>query len=178
MELENGSFSVALTSDLWSGKCKEDFLSVVVHNIDENWVLHKRIIAFRRVEGSHTGFHIYEIVSDVLSEWKLENRVYTITLDNAASNSTMMNNMRAILKPQVDGMDDEFLHQRCATHIINLIVKSGMKRFKVILDKIRTIISWLNVSNLRVDKLKRIQQHCGLEKRDYHSDMEVRWNAT
>jgi hypothetical protein len=39
------------------------------------------------------------------------------------------------------------LHQRCACHIINLIVKSALKRLKTYLEDFRTAISFLNASN-------------------------------
>jgi hypothetical protein len=38
------------------------------------------------------------------------------------------------------------MHQHCACHIINLIVKSGLKRIKVKLEDFRRAISWLNSS--------------------------------
>jgi hypothetical protein len=36
--------SIALTSDIWSGNAKEDYLSVVVHFVSADWELEKRII--------------------------------------------------------------------------------------------------------------------------------------
>jgi hypothetical protein len=39
------------------------------------------------------------------------------------------------------------LHHRCACHIINLIVKCGLKRLKDYLDVFRTAINFLNSSN-------------------------------
>jgi hypothetical protein len=35
---------VCLTSDIWSGNAKEDYLSVVVHFVNDWWELEKRII--------------------------------------------------------------------------------------------------------------------------------------
>ena len=33
-----------LTSDIWSGKAKEDYLSVVAHYINPDWQLEKRVL--------------------------------------------------------------------------------------------------------------------------------------
>ena len=53
-----------------------------------------------------------------------------------------------ILTPKISGyIGTIFLHQRCACHIINLIVKSGLKRLSPYLDAFRTAISFLNSSN-------------------------------
>jgi hypothetical protein len=42
------------------------------------------------------------------------------------------------------------VHQRCACHIINLIVKSGLKRLKPFTEDVRTAINFLNSSNQRI----------------------------
>ena len=36
--------SVCLTSDIWSGNAKEDYLSVVIHYVSADWELEKRVI--------------------------------------------------------------------------------------------------------------------------------------
>jgi hypothetical protein len=47
--------------------------------------------------------------------------VFSVTLDNASANNKAMDAVKPVLK-QYLGVD-LFLHQRCACHIINLIVK-------------------------------------------------------
>ena len=61
-------FNVALTSDIWLGNTKMDYMSVVVHNIVLTLNLNKRIIAFKRIESSHTTNAILGILLDVI-EW-------------------------------------------------------------------------------------------------------------
>jgi hypothetical protein len=46
---------VCLTSDIWSGNAKEDYLSVVVHFVTTDWELEKRIIGFKLIDCSHSG---------------------------------------------------------------------------------------------------------------------------
>ena len=38
-EFHKGSFCVALTSDAWTGQCREDYISVVAHYVDDDWNL-------------------------------------------------------------------------------------------------------------------------------------------
>jgi hypothetical protein len=46
--------SVALTSDIWSGKAKEDCISVVAHFVNSDWCLEKRLLGLRPIEVAHT----------------------------------------------------------------------------------------------------------------------------
>jgi len=166
-------FNVALTSDIWTGNAKMDYMSVVAHNIDEEWNLNKRIIAFKRIEGSHTADNILDILLSVIDEWNLRDRIISITLDNAANNNRMVRALRTRIPNQAS-----ILHQRCATHIINLIVKAAFTHFDVAITKIREAISWINSSNSRVDSLKRRFLFNGLEERTFHVDNNTRWNST
>ena len=70
------------------------------------------------------------------------------------------------------------VHQRCACHIINLIIKSGLKRFKPYTEDFRTAINFLNSSNQRIDMFKNYCTVQGVRPRKFGLDMDVRWNAT
>jgi hypothetical protein len=68
----------------------------------------------------------------VISEYNMISKVFSITLDNASANSSAMTELTPNLVPYIPGsaIPSGLLHQRCACHIINLIVKSGLKRIK------------------------------------------------
>jgi len=140
----SGITSVAITSDIWSSNAKEDYLSVVAHFVNSDWLLEKRMLGMRLIDVSHNGDNIAERVHAVLEEYGLTEEVISVTLDNASANTSAM----TILTPKISGyIGNIFLHQRCACHIINLIVKSGLKRLSPYLDAFRTAISFLNSSN-------------------------------
>lgn len=173
--LGSGVNSVALTSDIWSGNAKEDYLSVVAHFVNSNWQLEKRIIGLRLIDVSHSGENIAERMLAVLEEYALTDKVFAVTLDNASANSNAMERLSPRLSAYVGEL---FLHQHCACHIINLIVKSGLKRLKPYLDAFRTAISFLNSSNQRIAAYKSYCIATGARPRKFGLDMEVRWNST
>ena len=51
---------VSLTSDIWSGNAKEDYISIVAHYVSADWELQKKVIGFRLIEVSHSGENIAE----------------------------------------------------------------------------------------------------------------------
>jgi len=118
----------------------------------------------------------------------LKDKVFSVTLDNASSNASAM----AKLIPKFVGylgidpnpLDNHdralcgLLHQRCACHIINLIVKSGLKRNKTYLEAFRTAISFLNSSNQRIGEFHNFCLVKGVSPRKFGLDMDVRWNST
>ena len=70
------------------------------------------------------------------------------------------------------------VHQRYACHIINLIVKSGLKRFKPYTEDFRTAINFLNSFNQRIAMFKNYCTAQGVRPRKFGLDMDVRCNAT
>ncbi|WVZ83805.1 LOW QUALITY PROTEIN: hypothetical protein U9M48_030905 [Paspalum notatum var. saurae] len=142
---------VALTSDIWFGNAKKDYLSVVAHFVNSDWELEKRILAMRLIDCSHSGSNIAERISTVLGEYGLTDKVFSITLDNASSNSTAMDTLKPLLSGYVGPL---LMHQRCGCHIINLFVKSAFDVLKPYLDDFRTVISFLNSSNQRIAAYK------------------------
>jgi hypothetical protein len=92
---------------------------VVAHYVNVDWQLEKRIIGFRLIDESHTGHNIAERVIVVLQEYALLDKIFSVTLDNASSNTTAITKMAPKLSGYVGTL---FLHQRCTCHIINLII--------------------------------------------------------
>jgi len=98
----------------------------------------KKVIGLRLIEVKHTGENIAEKVACVIEEFGLLDKVFSVTLDNASSNAKAMETLTPMFagylgsEPAPTPSDPNkvkyhLVHQRCACHIINLIVKSGLK---------------------------------------------------
>ena len=171
--------SIALTSDIWSGNAKEDYISVVAHFMNADWELEKKVIGLRLIEVSHSGVNIATRIAAVVEEYCLIDKIFSVTLDNASSNARAMNSLTPMFAGYL-GPDPShsLVHQRCACHVINLIVKSGLKRLKPYTEDFRTAINFLNSSNQRIAMFKNYYIAQGVRPRKFGLDMDVRWNAT
>jgi len=177
--------SVFLTSDIWSGNAKEDYISVVSHYVNADWELQKRVIGFRLIEVKHSGENIAERIVSVLEEFGLIDKIFAVTLDNASSNAKAMETLTPMFSgylgsdPALAPSDPNkhkycLVHQRCACHIINLIVKSGLKRLKLVTEDFRTAINFLNSSNQRIALFKEYCNAKGVRSKKFGLDMDVR----
>ena len=113
------------------------------------------MIGLRLIDESHTGRNIAERVAIVVDEYGLTNKFFSITLDNALSNITAMSFLKPLFSGYLgldfhqpsddnaydsDDLSTTFLHQHCACHNINLIVKSCLTILKSYLDDFRKAI--------------------------------------
>jgi hypothetical protein len=48
--------SVAITSDIWNGNAKGDYLSLVAHFVNSDWELEKKLIGLRLIDVCHSSF--------------------------------------------------------------------------------------------------------------------------
>jgi hypothetical protein len=115
------------------------------------------------------------MISLVLSEYDLITKVLSVTLDNASANASAIDYLTPSLSSYVGST---VLHRRCACHIINLIVKFGLKRLKMHLEDFRIAISFLNSSNQRIASFKSFCLAAVIRPHKFGLDIDVRWNST
>ena len=86
---------------------------------------------------SHRGEDLADVLENCLREWRIE-KVFCITLDNASANDVMVRCLRDTLTGWgTSVLGGEYLHMRCAAHIINLVVSEGLKD---VVPKIRAAV--------------------------------------
>jgi hypothetical protein len=142
---KNDVGSVCLTSDIWSGKAKEDYLSAVAHFVNSKWELEKRLLALRLIDGKHSDVNIANLVATVIDEYSLTEKVFAITLDNASSNNVAM----------------EFLRPFLCGYLGVPVPDSSLGDFRTYLDDFRTAITFLNASNQRIAAYKSLLYEYG-----------------
>ena len=178
-EFQNfGNISIALTSDIWACRSKTDFLTVTVHFLEHHWGLQQKLIGFKPLYEKHSAETIYFTILEVLQEYLLTDRVVALTLDNTAANTVTISLFEMKLDPLGEG---KFYHQRCACHIINLIVKAGLDAIHSKMEKVRRAIGFIvGGSNKRWQEYVKYcnQEDPPVRPLKLCTDMPIRWNST
>lgn len=172
---------VCLTSDCWTACSNEGYISLTAHYVDMNWKLQNKILAFAHMEPPHSGRDLALKVLEMLDDWGIEKKFFSITLDNASANNSMANFLKEHLGLSNSLLlDGEFFHIRCSAHILNLIVQDGLKVVSDALHKIRQSVAYVRVTESRtllfsecVRTVGDIDTTIGLRL-----DCVTRWNST
>ena len=71
----------------------------------------------------HNDISLSEKIYNLLCEWGIENKIFSVTLDNASSNDVSVDMLRTQLniKKALVCQGDLF-HLHCCAHVLNLIV--------------------------------------------------------
>lgn len=113
---------VCFTTDLWRAITVEGYMCLTAHYVDEEYNLEMKILSFCAFPPPHSGIVIAIKLIELLKEWGLEKKVFSVTVDTASAND----NMQGILKRKLQKdlvCSGKFFHVRCSAHILNLIVQ-------------------------------------------------------
>ncbi|KAL4279114.1 hypothetical protein GQ457_03G011930 [Hibiscus cannabinus] len=169
---------ISLTIDTWMSGQNLSYMCLTAHFIDDDWNLHKMIINFCPIAG-HFGQLIGRAVEKCLNEWGLKN-IMTVTVDNANSNDLAVDYLRRRLTIWESSLlGGKYLYMRCASHILNLIVREGLKELDLSIMKVRALVRYVRSSPARLQKFKTcIEEEKEHSKSFVTLDVETRWNST
>ena len=171
---------ICITTDTWTSLQRINYMCITAHYIDVNWNLHKKILNFCTVE-SHKGEIMGRDLDICLREWGVS-KVFTVTVDNASSNTTSLNQLTGkLIARGCDILKGKYLHMRCIAHIINLIVTDGLKDecVKKSVKKVRDAVRFVRQSPARLAKFKECVEMENLESKNLLClDVSTRWNST
>jgi hypothetical protein len=169
---------VCLTTDTWTSLQNLNYMCITAHFIDCNWIMHKKILKFCLVP-NHKGGTIGRVLESSLSEWGIDS-IFIITVGNASSNDVDIEYMKTKVKDKkFTILGGEFLHMRCAAHILNLVVSDGLKDLNDSISNIRNAVRYVRFSPSRMTKFKKCIEHENIKcKKMVCLDVPIRWNST
>ncbi|KAJ1280364.1 hypothetical protein BS78_04G226700 [Paspalum vaginatum] len=172
--------SISLTTDLWTSNQNVQYMCLVAHYIDSDWVSQCRVLNFVELDPPHTGIVIAQAIFDCLVEWKIEDKVMTMTLDNASNNDAAITNLKSKLlarrNPQFDPI---YFHVRCSSHIVNLVVNDGLEPVDDLISSLRDTVKYFKRSPSRMYKFVEVCNDYAIKVgKGLSLDVKTRWNST
>ena len=121
------------------------------HFIDEEWVLHKRILTFTPIS-NQKGDDIRKLIENYLIDTGIE-KFFTITVDNASANTLAIANVKKKLANWSGNsmvLNGLYMHVRCSAPIINLIVQDGLSQVSQSIASIQNEVKYVRSSLARL----------------------------
>lgn len=124
----------------------------------------------------HNGVAIAEKIWFLLKDWGIDKKVMCLTVDNASSNDVCLNMLKSQLKLVCDG---EYFHVRCCAHVLNLIVKEGLKDVDDVIFKVKECVKYCKGSQARKQRFLESVRMCDLVyTKGLRQDVPTIWNYT
>jgi hypothetical protein len=134
---------------------------------------------FIYVPAPHTAEVICKQLYEALVEWNLDEKISTVTLDNCTANDAVIPILIRNICASKLILEGKLLHMRCATHILNLIVKDGLEVIQPAIAKIRDSIAFWTATPKRIEKFEEIARYVRVHiEHKLALDCKTRWNST
>ena len=159
----------AATTDMWSSSTMEPYLSYSIHFIDKDWVLQTKCLQTLFVPRDHTAENLSDVMSETLTQWKLEaSRQICITTDNG-SNITCATTTTL-----------SWMRLPCFGHCLHLAVVNSTKddpRVQRTIGLCRKLVSTFSHSWKKKRDLTKAQSDLGLPQHSLVADCVTRWGS-
>ncbi|KAJ6038636.1 hypothetical protein N7460_007353 [Penicillium canescens] len=127
--------TIALSLDIWTSQNHLPILGIIGHWLTDEFEYRERLLEFTELQGVHSGENLAIAVENMLTELSLEDKLISITGDNASNNEAMASELYFSLSDRPRGADampaplyrglDSYI--RCLAHVLNLIVKDILR---------------------------------------------------
>ncbi|KAI5318808.1 hypothetical protein L3X38_038516 [Prunus dulcis] len=109
-------------------------------------------------------------------------KILTITADNASSNTKAIDYLKSKMGHWGNGsllLEGKYMHIRCCAHIVNLIVRDGLKKLEKKILYIRNAVKYIRSSPKRLEDFKSCVKKEQIEcKGLVVLDVSAWWNST
>jgi len=162
-----GATFVALTTDMWSSRHQESYMTVTVHFINERLQMVSRVLETVSFPESHTAQNVADRLIAIARDWNIFEKVVMLVTDNAA-------NMIAAAR-----LIPTWRHYPCFAHTLQLVIKDALAVAELdeLLSKARAIVTFFHASNIASNKLRYFSAPRS-SKRTLDADVPTRWNST
>ncbi|KAI5676174.1 hypothetical protein M9H77_07124 [Catharanthus roseus] len=111
--LDGRDCRITLTPDIWTSEhANISYTCLTAHYVDDNWELKKKILAYRHIPYPHDGETLSRFINDLILEWNLDKKLFSMVVDNTSSNDSMLrkweNSQHDFLKVMVGPMKQKF----------------------------------------------------------------------
>ena len=171
---------VSGTTNIWkSTNQKVSYMVFTSHFIDSNWKLQKPALNFCNIPPPYFGVSICDALRKCLVDWEIEEKVWTVTVDNASYNDVVVHMLKDNLsyKNQLP-LSGKLFHVRCCAHILNLLVQDGLSEIGEIIKNVRESVKYVIQSESRLNIFGDIVKQLKLPSKQLILDCCTIWNTT
>ena len=160
---------VSLTTDIWTSRTQQAYLTVTAHFITGKWKMESKVLQTSEMPERHTRVNISERLKAAACEWKIANdRLATVVRDNAAN---------MVLAVDLVGEWDDL---GCFGHTLQLAVNAGLNLYPLsrLLAVARKLVGHFKHSVTAVASLNNKQKAMNVPEHRLIQDVSTRWNST
>ncbi|XP_015378107.1 PREDICTED: zinc finger BED domain-containing protein 4-like [Diuraphis noxia] len=164
----NGIDFIALTTDCWTSRSTESYISITAHGITNEWKIVNYILTTELMDERHTSINLKDKLLDIIRVWDIYNKVVCIVHDNAIN-----------IKNAVCSMAPDIKSRTCFAHSLQRCVNKGLedKSIKDLLSTASSIVSHFKHSTVASKAFLAAQKNLKMSTNKLVQSVKIRWNS-
>ncbi|OAV96171.1 hypothetical protein PTTG_26403 [Puccinia triticina 1-1 BBBD Race 1] len=180
------SSMISLTTNMWTALDLTGYMTALdCISLHQVCITLHDIIPHRPLPPPHSGHAISDHLFQVVNDWKIINKLAFVTFDNAANNTAAMIRLHQLITnhsatSSTPTPTSPYFHVRCLAHVINLVVKDGLKVVGTAVEQLRTSVHYIHGSSSLMDAFEKALVAFNLDEKmkTPSKDVPTRWNPT
>jgi hypothetical protein len=153
---EKNIISCSLTLDLWTSRSRAGYLGVTCSFVDAQFELHEATLAIKYLKYPHTSKSIIECLNQIIQEWNLDEKVFTITTDNGRN---------MVKAGELLNIDKSIIRFPCAAHTLQLVVGKGLFPAERLVARAKRLINFFTTPK-QTERLIDIQKNMNFNQQE------------
>lgn len=168
-----------LTLDMWMSNLTVGYAFITGYFIDNDWKLHRKMLSVVMEPYPDSETAVSHAVAACLSDWNMEGRLFSITINQSLSESAN-ENLRALVSiknPLVLG--GQLLIGNCLARTISRIANESFMENEEIIRKIRDSVKYVKTSSSHEETFLQLRQQLQVpSSKSLILDDLTQWNKT
>ncbi|XP_047328651.1 zinc finger BED domain-containing protein DAYSLEEPER-like [Impatiens glandulifera] len=168
-----------LTLDMWTSNLTVGYASISGYFIDNEWKLHRKMLSLVMEPYPDSDTAISHAVATCLSDWNMDGRLFSITINQSLSESAN-DNLRALVSiknPLVLG--GQLLIGSCLARTLSRIAHEAYTASDKIIRKVRDSVKYVKISESHEDIFHKLKQQLQVPgSKNLIIDDQMQWNRT
>ena len=179
-KLLSSASAVALTTDMWTSRATEGYLTATVHFISDEWKMCSFVLETAGFVKHHTGENIGKRLVDIADSFEITSKVVSLTHDEAANQCAAIREACKLAVTQ--HKDASWKSLVCAAHRLQSCIRYALdvEGISDLLKCSRKLVGHFRHSCKASQALKEKQQEDRARKRirKVIQDVPTRWNSS
>ncbi|KAL0215166.1 hypothetical protein P9112_007350 [Eukaryota sp. TZLM1-RC] len=180
--LSHNIYAYSLIIDLWTSRAKRPYLRITVHYVNSDKALSSLALDIKKIPYPLTAEAIAVLLKDVTNEWSNQ-KLVAITFDEEAEKAetadliSIATDNGANIKRQYKSLLNTvhtYITKKCMAHVLNLVVKSGLKVLNEQLLKNHNFVKKCHVSSKMYQLLLQELLEQGFKNKTIPMDTSIR----
>ncbi|XP_042497852.1 zinc finger BED domain-containing protein RICESLEEPER 2-like [Macadamia integrifolia] len=171
---------ISLALDMWISNQNLGYVLVRGQYIDADWKLHRLILNVIMVPNPDSGNALTQAVVSFLSDWSLESKLFTITVDQHFSNDEATGDLRAFFSIKNPLMlNGQLLIGHCYAHVLSSLAQDALAAVRETVNKVRSSVKFVKTSETHEEKFIDLKQQLQVPStKTLFLDDQTKWNTT